>query len=375
MMKKSITSLIVVAFLFIACGGVIEIAPEEVASEPVIEVDTVKYAEEPEMPPADTLYIESEPKVEKVPEVQIVEKEEEREKIQESPLVQKIAFDDIYFDFGKYEKPSETIKPDYLVPLGKVVEALKYDEEVKVRLYGHADSIGSEIFNKALSEKRAATVGKLVINYFTSENQGGIADRIELFPIGEEKPLARGPIEYQNAINRRVSIELFYGDVKGKSLSKYLKSEEEIKKVSNLRGRETVTKSKRSRSPQENLYTNALQFFENKQYDKAIMTFEEILSIDAKHSLADNAQWWIGEAYYFQGKYGSALSAYRNVFGLGDGNKEAYAQLRIGYCFLKLNQKDKAVEEFKKVTLHYPDAKEEVEKASRILEKINSEKF
>lgn len=366
--------LIILSLLFItSCyrWQVIEEYPVEAEPEEAL-VTTKEEVKEPETLHPDTLVLEPQVIEEEIDTLQkavVLAPEDTTKSKLGITHIASIIFNDIYFDFGRYEKPSETVKPDYLVPLNKVVKVLKSDEEVKVRLYGYTDSAGSEEFNKTLAEKRAATVGKLIINYFTSEEQGKIADRIEIVPIGEEKPLAEGPIEYRNVINRRVSIELFYGDMKGESLSEYLKSEEEIKKVSSSK---EPTKPK---SPQEILYENALKFFENKQYDKAIMTFEEILSIDSKHSLADNAQWWIGEAYYFQGRYGSALSAYKKVFGLGDRNKEAYAQLRIGYCLLKLNQKDKAIEEFKKVTSNYPNAKEEIDKARRVLARINSGKF
>ena len=58
------------------------------------------------------------------------------------------------------------------------------------------------------------------------------------------------------------------------------------------------------------------------------------------------------------------------MFNLGDGNKSAYAQLRIGYCHLKLGNREKAIEEFGKVVKNYPAAREEVAKAKTVLKNI-----
>ncbi|MDD5062556.1 MAG: tetratricopeptide repeat protein, partial [Candidatus Marinimicrobia bacterium] len=62
------------------------------------------------------------------------------------------------------------------------------------------------------------------------------------------------------------------------------------------------------------------------------------------------------------------MNAYQKVFELGDKNKSAYAQLRLGYCYNKLNQPDLAITAWEKVIRDYPDAVEEVTKAKKVLQ-------
>ncbi len=212
-----------------------------------------------------------------------------------------------------------------------------------------------------------------MLKLFPDEEKESIAKRIELIGVGKVEPLIEGANKIREVLNRRVSIELTYDSNKGKTLADYLEAEKTIvKKKVKPKPVEKAYKPKKAKSPQEKLYENAGKLFSQKQYAEAIATYEEIISFDPNNSLADNAQWWIGEALFYQRKYQDALSAYKKVFGLGDRNKEAYAQLRLGYCYIRLNQKEKAIEEAQKVALNYPNAQEEIKKANKLLRKMES---
>ena len=60
-------------------------------------------------------------------------------------------------------------------------------------------------------------------------------------------------------------------------------------------------------SPTNEAYRRALQSYRSGQPDQAIQQFREYLRNNSKSDLADNAQFWIGEAYYSKGDYNRAI--------------------------------------------------------------------
>jgi tol-pal system protein YbgF len=54
-------------------------------------------------------------------------------------------------------------------------------------------------------------------------------------------------------------------------------------------------------------YRHALQSYRDGQADQAIQQFRDYLRSNPKSDLADNAQYWIGEAYYSKGDYNRAI--------------------------------------------------------------------
>jgi outer membrane protein OmpA-like peptidoglycan-associated protein len=73
--------------------------------------------------------------------------------------------------------------------------------ELRVRIEGHTDNVGSSSANKTLSEKRAAAVkAALVANYRVS---GG---RLDAKGLGDSKPLGSNETAEGRANNRRVEL-------------------------------------------------------------------------------------------------------------------------------------------------------------------------
>jgi outer membrane protein OmpA-like peptidoglycan-associated protein len=85
--------------------------------------------------------------------------------------------------------------------LDKAAEILKSYPKNKLRVEGHADSIGSESYNQKLSELRAQSVA----DYFVSEC-GISSSRMNIVGWGETKPIASNATEEGRAKNRRVEI-------------------------------------------------------------------------------------------------------------------------------------------------------------------------
>jgi tol-pal system protein YbgF len=116
-------------------------------------------------------------------------------------------------------------------------------------------------------------------------------------------------------------------------------------------------------------YVESLGDFQNKQYDKAIEKFSDLLRTNPDHELADNAQYWLAEAYYMKGDYRRALVEFEKVFTFTQKGKYDDAQLKLGYCYLKLGQKEKAKEEFERLITHYPYS-EYYQKAQEMLTQL-----
>lgn len=60
-------------------------------------------------------------------------------------------------------------------------------------------------------------------------------------------------------------------------------------------------------NPANEAYRRALQSYRSGQPDQAIQQMREYLRNNSKSDLADNAQFWIGEAYYSKGDYNRSI--------------------------------------------------------------------
>jgi outer membrane protein OmpA-like peptidoglycan-associated protein len=101
----------------------------------------------------------------------------------------------IFFDTGK-----STLKTGARNVLNRVAEQLKANEDVKVLVEGHTDSVGSDASNEQLSQRRAEAVR----DYLTS--RGVPAGRFEISAKGESAPLATNDTAAGRQQNRRVEL-------------------------------------------------------------------------------------------------------------------------------------------------------------------------
>ncbi|NGZ96454.1 MAG: hypothetical protein CV089_10065 [Nitrospira sp. WS110] len=103
----------------------------------------------------------------------------------------------IYFNFNKAD-----VKPAMQMQLTKIAKALAAVPDQTLLIEGHTDSIGSNEYNLSLSESRAQSVQKILLD-------GGIAaERMEIKGYGESKPIADNDTPSGQAQNRRVEIVL-----------------------------------------------------------------------------------------------------------------------------------------------------------------------
>ena len=126
--------------------------------------------------------------------------------------------------------------------------------------------------------------------------------------------------------------------------------------------------------PEAALYKKAFDLYYARNYLEAIKIFEELKTTFPKGSYADNAEYWIGECHFAVGNYTKAMTAFRKVLEYTETEKNDDAQLKLGYCQLRLGELKAAADEFRKFVSLYPDS-EFLERAKNELTKLNAAGF
>jgi len=103
-------------------------------------------------------------------------------------------------------------------------------------------------------------------------------------------------------------------------------------------------------------YNTALDNYYNRDYEKAIGKFTQIISQHSRSTLADNAQYWLAECYYGLEDYQRAIEEFRKVFSYADTEKDDDAQLKLGFCYANTGDATQAVAELRKLLNLYPDS-------------------
>ena len=116
-------------------------------------------------------------------------------------------------------------------------------------------------------------------------------------------------------------------------------------------------------------YQDALAEYNARNYKTAIRLFQDLLATDPNNTLSDNCQYWIGESYYGLEDYNQALVAFEKVFAFPETNKAPDAQLKIGLCYLRLGDRERARQELQRLLDNYPDS-EYVAKARQLLSQL-----
>ena len=90
-------------------------------------------------------------------------------------------------------------------------------------------------------------------------------------------------------------------------------------------------------------------------YDKAIVSFREVVTNYPTGGLASNAQFWIGESYYTKGDLESAVTAYRKVLtDWPDSRKAPDAMVKLGFSLADLRRSTEARNTLEDVVRKYP---------------------
>jgi outer membrane protein OmpA-like peptidoglycan-associated protein len=111
------------------------------------------------------------------------------------PPQKTFTFDDVHFDFDKYN-----LKPEALKVLDDAVATLRENPELRLTIEGHCDSIGTVEYNLALGERRARTARDYLVS------RGVAGSRFDTVSFGEESPKATNETAEGRAMNRRAAL-------------------------------------------------------------------------------------------------------------------------------------------------------------------------
>jgi tol-pal system protein YbgF len=110
-------------------------------------------------------------------------------------------------------------------------------------------------------------------------------------------------------------------------------------------------------SGEQGAYSQALDTLKAGRYADAITNLKQFLSTYPRSNLADNAEYWLGEAYYVQRDFPSAATAFRAVGEQWPSSRKAPdALLKVGYCQVELKHYGEARATLKDVMQRFPDS-------------------
>ncbi|MGH8612772.1 MAG: tol-pal system protein YbgF [Gammaproteobacteria bacterium] len=104
-------------------------------------------------------------------------------------------------------------------------------------------------------------------------------------------------------------------------------------------------------------YQQAFGLLKAGQYDNAIAGFIGFLAQYPNSAYADNAQYWVGEAYYVTRKFDPAIMEYSKLMQTyPDSPKVPHALLKIAYSYDELGQKADAKAKLQELIKSYPNS-------------------
>jgi tol-pal system protein YbgF len=110
-------------------------------------------------------------------------------------------------------------------------------------------------------------------------------------------------------------------------------------------------------SVEQTVYAQAFDSLKAGSYSIAITGFKDFLTTYPASPLAENAQYWLGEAYYVNRDYDAASSAFRNVLQKWpDSRKAPDALLKLGYTQYELKKVSEARTTLTEVGQKYPNS-------------------
>jgi tol-pal system protein YbgF len=107
----------------------------------------------------------------------------------------------------------------------------------------------------------------------------------------------------------------------------------------------------------QTVYSQAFDALKAGSYSVAITGFKDFLANYPASPLAENAQYWLGEAYYVNHDYDAAVGAFRNVLQKWPQSRKAPdALLKLGYTQYELKKFGEARTTLTEVTQKFPDS-------------------
>lgn len=110
-------------------------------------------------------------------------------------------------------------------------------------------------------------------------------------------------------------------------------------------------------SVEQAVYSQAFDALKAGSYSVAVTGFKDFLSTYPQSPLAENAQYWLGEAYYVTRDYNGASDAFHTVLQKWpDSRKAPDALLKLGFTQYELKKYGDSRKTLEQVTQKYPDS-------------------
>lgn len=117
----------------------------------------------------------------------------------------------------------------------------------------------------------------------------------------------------------------------------------------------------------EQRYDDALALYNSGQISSSIRQFRALTDESRSHSLSDNAQYWIGEAFFRLRQYEQAIVEFDRTLTYPRTNKCEDAIYKLAACHEKLGKIEMARELYTRLLAEFPNTRH----ASYVMEKID----
>jgi tol-pal system protein YbgF len=105
------------------------------------------------------------------------------------------------------------------------------------------------------------------------------------------------------------------------------------------------------------LYNRALEQLRARNYAAAVDGFRALAASHPQGQMADNTQYWLGEAYYVTAEFDQAAAAFQRVLsGWPNSRKAPDAMLKLGYTQIEQNKLAAARATLQQVATKFPDS-------------------
>lgn len=116
-------------------------------------------------------------------------------------------------------------------------------------------------------------------------------------------------------------------------------------------------------------FQKLLDYVNSEDWGKALTGFQGFLQRYPKSPLADNAQYWVGEAYYGLGDFKKSIAEYQVLIQKYPKSPKAKnALLKQGFSFFNLKMYNEAKPFLEKVVSDYPNSSEAAKATSKLKE-------
>ncbi|MFQ6113677.1 MAG: tol-pal system protein YbgF [bacterium] len=129
--------------------------------------------------------------------------------------------------------------------------------------------------------------------------------------------------------------------------------------VDSAASKETLKRPSIGVDESRELYNTAYRDLIRGNYQLALHGFRQFLQQFPNSELSDNAQYWIGEVYYAQGRFSKSIEEFEKVIKwYPNGDKVPSALLKIGYAYISMNEHEQGKLYLEEVINDYPDSEE-----------------